>query len=89
MQQQQTLLKFLPLMSGFWSFFFPVGLVLYWATSNVFRIGQQAYITKAIYDKKDQIEADLKTKADLRKTTKKKPSLGQRMLEEKRAQDSG
>ncbi len=50
-QQQQLLLKFLPLMSGVWSFFFPAGLVLYWATSNVFRIGQQAYITHQIYGK--------------------------------------
>ncbi|MEZ5376701.1 MAG: membrane protein insertase YidC [Acidimicrobiales bacterium] len=50
-QQQQMLLKFLPLMSGIWSFFFPAGLVLYWATSNVFRIGQQAYITHQIYGK--------------------------------------
>ncbi len=50
-QQQQMLLKFLPLMSGIWSFFFPAGLVLYWATSNVFRIGQQSYITHQIYGK--------------------------------------
>ncbi len=50
-QQQQMLLKFLPLMSGLWSFFFPAGLVLYWATSNSFRIGQQAYITHQIYGK--------------------------------------
>lgn len=49
--QQQMLLRFLPLMSGIWSFFFPAGLVLYWATSNVFRIGQQAYITHQIYGK--------------------------------------
>ncbi len=49
--QQQLLLRFLPLLSGFWSFLFPAGLVLYWATSNVFRIGQQAYITRQIYGK--------------------------------------
>lgn len=48
-QTQQQLLRILPLMSGVWSFFFPAGLVLYWATSNVFRIGQQAYITQALY----------------------------------------
>ena len=47
--QQQMLLRFLPLLSGFWSFLFPAGLVLYWATSNTFRIGQQAYITRQIY----------------------------------------
>ncbi|MDH3294777.1 MAG: YidC/Oxa1 family membrane protein insertase [Acidimicrobiia bacterium] len=46
---QQQLLKILPLMSGAWSFVFPTGLVLYWATSNLFRIGQQAYITRSLY----------------------------------------
>ena len=48
-QTQQQLLRILPLMSGIWSFLFPAGLVLYWATSNLFRIGQQAYITQALY----------------------------------------
>jgi YidC/Oxa1 family membrane protein insertase len=58
MQQQQLLLKVLPLMSGVWSFLFPAGLVLYWATSNLFRIGQQSYITMQIYGKEaPEIEA--------------------------------
>ncbi len=48
-QTQQQLLRILPLMSGIWSFLFPTGLVLYWATSNLFRIGQQAYITRSLY----------------------------------------
>ena len=47
--QQEMIMKFLPLMSGIWSFAFPAGLVFYWATSNTFRIVQQAYITKAFY----------------------------------------
>lgn len=54
--QQQMLLRFLPLLSGFWSFLFPAGLVLYWATSNTFRIGQQAYITRQIYGKEADSE---------------------------------
>lgn len=49
--QQEMILKFLPLMSGIWSFAFPTGLVLYWATSNTLRIAQQAYITRAFYGK--------------------------------------
>jgi YidC/Oxa1 family membrane protein insertase len=52
--QQEMILKFLPLLSGIWSFVFPAGLVLYWATSNLFRIGQQAYITRAFYSHKDE-----------------------------------
>jgi YidC/Oxa1 family membrane protein insertase len=51
--QQEMILKFLPLMSGFWSLAFPAGLVLYWATSNSFRILQQTYITRAFYSAKD------------------------------------
>ena len=68
MQQQQMLLKVLPLMSGIWSFLFPAGLVLYWATSNLFRIGQQSYITHQIYGKEAPvIEAEAKKSADARK----------------------
>lgn len=58
MQQQQQIMKFLPLMTGGWSLFFPAGLPLYWATSSLFRIGQQAYITHQIYGKE---AADLPT----------------------------
>lgn len=47
--QQQALLRIMPLFTGVWSFVFPAGLVLYWATSNVFRIAQQAYITHSLY----------------------------------------
>ena len=40
----QTITKFMPLFIGFISWNFPAGLTLYWATSNVFRLGQQAMI---------------------------------------------
>ncbi len=53
MRQQQAILKFLPLMTGVWSFAFPAGLVIYWFTSNLFRIGQQSYITRQLYNKAD------------------------------------
>ncbi len=78
--QQQAILKYLPLLTGVWSFFFPTGLSVYWATSNTFRIGQQAYITRALYSKKDDMEATFQaqleerkaSKASVEKTTKKK-----------------
>jgi len=54
--QQEMILKFLPLMSGIWSFAFPAGLVLYWATSNSFRIVQQGYISRAFYTE-DKVRA--------------------------------
>jgi YidC/Oxa1 family membrane protein insertase len=43
---QQAITKVMPLFIGFISWNFPAGLVLYWATSNLFRLGQQALIFK-------------------------------------------
>ncbi len=43
---QQALTKIMPLFIGFVSWNFPAGLVLYWATSNLFRLGQQMLIFK-------------------------------------------
>ncbi|HEY5651725.1 MAG TPA: YidC/Oxa1 family membrane protein insertase [Acidimicrobiia bacterium] len=40
-QTQQLITRGLPLFIGFVSWSFPAGLVLYWATSNLFRVGQQ------------------------------------------------
>jgi len=41
---QQAITKIMPLFIGFISWNFPAGLVLYWSTSNLFRLGQQALI---------------------------------------------
>lgn len=41
---QQAITKIMPLFIGFISWGFPTGLVLYWATSNLFRLGQQVLI---------------------------------------------
>lgn len=43
---QQALTKIMPLFIGFISWNFPAGLVVYWATSNLFRLGQQVLIFK-------------------------------------------
>lgn len=43
---QQAITKILPLFIGLISWSFPAGLVLYWATGNLFRLGQQALIFK-------------------------------------------
>lgn len=81
--QQQAILKYLPFLTGVWSFFFPTGLSVYWATSNSFRIVQQAYITRTIYSKRDEMEASFKEKLDERQSTKpaaepkKKPDKAQ------------
>ncbi len=44
--QQKTMLIMMPLMIGAFSLNLPSGLVLYWITSNLFSIAQQAYINK-------------------------------------------
>ncbi len=43
---QRRVMMFLPLIFGFMFLFFPSGLVLYWAVSNLFSIIQQYIITK-------------------------------------------
>jgi len=43
---QQAITKIMPLFIGFISWSFPAGLILYWATSNLFRFGQQVLIFK-------------------------------------------
>ena len=43
---QQAITKIMPLFIGFISWNFPAGLILYWATGNLFRLGQQALIFK-------------------------------------------
>lgn len=43
---QQAITKIMPLFIGVISWSFPAGLILYWATSNLFRLGQQVLIFK-------------------------------------------
>ncbi len=43
---QQAIMRIMPLFIGFISYNFPAGLVLYWSTSNLFRLGQQMLIFK-------------------------------------------
>ena len=51
--QQQMIMKILPFMLPIFSFGFPAALVVYWFVSNLFRVGQQAFITRQIYGKHD------------------------------------
>jgi YidC/Oxa1 family membrane protein insertase len=45
-RQMQGMMKIMPLFFGFISYSLPAGLVVYFATSNLFRIGQQQFIFK-------------------------------------------
>lgn len=52
--QQQMLMKVLPFMLPVFSFGFPAALVVYWFVSNLFRVGQQVFITKRVYGTREQ-----------------------------------
>ena len=47
--QQQMIMKILPFMLPVFSFTMPAALVIYFVVSNLYRIGQQAYITQSLY----------------------------------------
>jgi len=47
--QQQMIMKIMPYMLPVFSFTMPAALVVYFVISNVYRIGQQGYITRSLY----------------------------------------
>jgi YidC/Oxa1 family membrane protein insertase len=47
--QQQMIMRLMPIFLPVVSFGLPAGLVLYFAVSNLYRIGQQAFISRSIY----------------------------------------
>jgi YidC/Oxa1 family membrane protein insertase len=49
-QQQKMLLRIMPVFFAFISFSFAAGLVLYFLVSNLYRILQQAYISRSLYN---------------------------------------
>jgi YidC/Oxa1 family membrane protein insertase len=52
---QQKLLQYLPVVFAVFQVVLPTGLVVYYAVQAIFRIGQQAYITKRFYGSDDSI----------------------------------
>lgn len=45
-QQQKMLLYIMPLAFGFGGIFFPIGVLLYWTTSNLWTMSQQFYVIR-------------------------------------------
>lgn len=45
-QQQKMLLYVLPVAFGFGGIFFPIGVLFYWTTSNLWTMGQQFYVIR-------------------------------------------
>ncbi len=68
-QPGQAVMKVFPFFFGFISFNMPAGLVVYFAASQIFRIGQQALIIKL--DEKHVEQAAIEAKEE--KKTKKEP----------------
>jgi YidC/Oxa1 family membrane protein insertase len=60
--QQQMLMRIMPFFLPVFSFGFPSGLALYWATQNFCRIGTNAYITRSVY-RKDHEKGPIETTA--------------------------
>lgn len=58
--QQQMIMKIMPIMLPVISFTLPGGLVLYFFVSNLYRVGQQAWITRTLYSDRDEtpVKAD-------------------------------
>lgn len=62
--QQQMLMKIMPIMLPVFSFGLPAGLVLYFCVSNLYRIGQQWFISRSIYGIKRGETIDDKRRSD-------------------------
>jgi len=69
-RNMQMMTRVIPLFTLVTGFIFPAALVLYWATSNLFRIGQQSYITRSLYKedgegtKAEKIRIEAREKSD-------------------------
>jgi YidC/Oxa1 family membrane protein insertase len=68
--QQQAIMRIMPIFLPVISFTLPAGLVLYFAVSNLFRIGQQAFISRSIYgmSRAEMKENRAKTKVSAKAT---------------------
>jgi YidC/Oxa1 family membrane protein insertase len=81
--QQQAIMRVMPLMFAFFGLSFPAGLVLYWTTSNIFQIGQQAFLLRAGHIGPDALEKRIeeqKARAAARGDEPQKEGLMQRLM---------
>jgi YidC/Oxa1 family membrane protein insertase len=63
-QQQKILLYVLPLMFLFSGYYFPLGVVLYWLTSNIWTMGQQFYVIRRMPAPGSQAEENLRRRKE-------------------------
>jgi len=76
--QQQAILKYMPLMFGFFGLRFPAGLLVYWLSSNGFQVGQQAIMLRAGHIGPDALERRIEEQKQ-RAAEPGKPGLMERM----------
>ncbi|MGI9018756.1 MAG: membrane protein insertase YidC [Euzebya sp.] len=60
-QAQKIMMYIMPAFLGYLSFTFPIGVVLYWVTTNFWTIGQQYFIFRKVEAEEAKAEADRKT----------------------------
>ena len=71
--QQAMLLKVMPAFFAVISLTLPAGIVVYFLVSNLYRIGQQSYITRAFYREDHKHDAEAKAIARPESSAKPKP----------------
>jgi YidC/Oxa1 family membrane protein insertase len=83
--QQKMLMRIFPAMFVFFAFISPSALVVYFVTSNLYRIGMQAYITRTLYGGDDSLGAQAQRAAQESKRLKEEhgspnllPQLGKK-----------
>jgi len=68
---QEMIMKVMPFFLPIFSFSLPAAIVIYFLVSNIYRIGQQWYITRSMYHGDDSLGAQVrKTREDAAKETK-------------------
>ncbi|MEM7139446.1 MAG: YidC/Oxa1 family membrane protein insertase [Actinomycetota bacterium] len=74
--QQQMIMRILPFMLPVFSFTMPAALVIYFVVSNLYRIGQQAYITQSLYKGDDSPGQQLARQREEERSSTKGGSKG-------------
>ena len=59
-ETQELIMKYIPFMLPIFAFTLPAAIVFYFLVSNLYRIGQQAYITRSFYGGDDSLGAQIR-----------------------------
>jgi len=78
--QQKMLMRLMPAMFVVFAFISPAALVIYFVTSNLYRIGMQAYITRTLYHGEDSLGAQAQKASIEAKKLKEESGEGSDLL---------